>query len=30
MKKKLMKEMGEFSRLKEFGPLRLVIDVDPQ
>lgn len=30
MKKKLMKEMEEFSRLKEFGPLRLVIDVDPQ
>jgi len=30
MKKKLMKEMEEFSKLKEFSPLRLVIDVDPQ
>jgi primosomal protein N' (replication factor Y) len=30
MKKKLMQEIGEFSKLKEFSPLRLVIDVDPQ
>ena len=30
MKKILMQEMEEFSRLKEFSPLRLVIDVDPQ
>ena len=30
MKKKLMQEIEEFSRLKEFNPLRLVIDVDPQ
>ena len=30
MKKKLMEEMEEFSKLKEFSPLRLVIDVDPQ
>jgi len=30
MKKKLMEEMEEFSKLKEFSSLRLVIDVDPQ
>jgi len=30
MKKKLMQVMEEFSKLKEFSPLRLVIDVDPQ
>jgi primosomal protein N' (replication factor Y) len=30
MKKKLMQEIEEFSKLKEFSPLRLVIDVDPQ
>lgn len=30
MKKKLMQEMEEFGKLKEFSPLRLVIDVDPQ
>ena len=30
MKKKLMQAMEEFGRIKELGPLRLVIDVDPQ
>jgi primosomal protein N' (replication factor Y) len=30
MKKKLMLEMEEFSKRKEFSPIRLVIDVDPQ
>jgi primosomal protein N' (replication factor Y) len=30
MKRKLMQEMEDFGRLKEFSPLRLVIDVDPQ
>lgn len=30
MKKILMKEMEDFGRRKEFGALRLVIDVDPQ
>ncbi|MCX6247916.1 MAG: primosomal protein N' [Bacteroidetes bacterium] len=30
MKKQLMLEIEEFSKIKEFSPLRLVIDVDPQ
>jgi primosomal protein N' (replication factor Y) len=30
MKKKLMQEIMEFSKRKEFSPLRLVMDVDPQ
>jgi primosomal protein N' (replication factor Y) len=30
MKKKLSLEIEEFSKLKEFSPLRLIIDVDPQ
>jgi primosomal protein N' (replication factor Y) len=30
MKKKLMQEIEKFSKLKEFSPLRLVTDVDPQ
>jgi len=30
MKQKLMKEVGDFMKQKEFAPVRLVIDVDPQ
>lgn len=30
MKKKLLAEIGEFSKIKDFGALRVVIDVDPQ
>jgi hypothetical protein len=30
MKKKLLAEISEFSKIKDFGALRMVIDVDPQ
>jgi primosomal protein N' (replication factor Y) (superfamily II helicase) len=30
MKQKLLQQMVEFNKIKEFGSLRLVIDVDPQ